>query len=155
YNLGAVGLLQAVRQARGQQKTARGALLPNIFGDLTGATEKVNLAAFGITQVGNFQLPTTVVAPFNLVDLRAKLSQTVFDLTAWHNYRAATESARASELTSEDSRDLVVLAVAGAYLQAVAARARVASARAQIETANALFQQASERRAVGLVAQVD
>src|SRR5262245_39857313 len=81
YNLGLWGIVQAVRQARGQQKTARGALLPNITGDLTGAAEKVNLAAFGITQVGNFPLPATVVGPFSLVDLRAKLSQTVFDLT--------------------------------------------------------------------------
>src|SRR5215471_18377500 len=46
YNLGAVGIAQAVRQARGQQKTARGALLPNNDAALTGATEKVNLAAF-------------------------------------------------------------------------------------------------------------
>src|SRR5204862_521908 len=43
----------------------------------------------------------------------------------------------------------------GSSLQALAARARVDSNRAQLETANALLQQARQRRAVGLVAQVD
>jgi outer membrane protein TolC len=48
-----------------------------------------------------------------------------------------------------------VLAVGGAYLQALASRARVDSARAQLETANVLYQQNVQRRGVGLVAQVD
>jgi len=79
----------------------------------------------------------------------------VFDLTAWNNYRATSETLRASELSAEDAHNLVVLGVAGTYLQAVAARARVAAARAQLTTATVLLQQAQERRAVGLVAQVD
>ena len=49
----------------------------------------------------------------------------------------------------------MILAVGGAYLQVVAARARVAAARAQLETANALYKQTEQRRNVGLVAQVD
>jgi outer membrane protein TolC len=47
------------------------------------------------------------------------------------------------------------LAVGGAYLQVIAAQARVESARAQLETANALYQQTSQQRGVGLVAQID
>src|SRR5277367_339337 len=35
YNLGAVGLAQAIRQAHGQTRVARSALLPNLNGDLT------------------------------------------------------------------------------------------------------------------------
>jgi len=45
--------------------------------------------------------------------------------------------------------------VGGSYLQAVAAKARVASARAQLDTATALYQQAAQQRAVGLLAQTD
>jgi outer membrane protein TolC len=48
-----------------------------------------------------------------------------------------------------------VLAVGGAYLDVIAARARVESARAQLETANALFRQTTEQRSVGLLAQID
>jgi outer membrane protein TolC len=157
YNLGAVGIAQAVRQAHGETRVARSALLPNVNGNLSETVEQTNLEAFGLRF--HFPLPgisiPTVVGPFNYFDLRASLSQTVADLTAWNNYRSATENLRANRLSARDVRDLVVLAVGGAYLQAIAARARVESARAQLETARTLYQQTSEQRKVGLVAQID
>jgi outer membrane protein TolC len=157
YNLGAVGLSQAVRESHGQSRVARSALLPNLNSDLSEVVEQVNLKALGVrfqSPVPGLTIPS-VVGPFNYFDLRARLSQTVADLTAWNNYRASSEIVRANEFSSKDARDLVVLAVGGAYLQVITAQARVTSARAQLETANALLQQASERRAVGLVAQID
>ena len=146
-----------MRQARGQSRVARSALLPNLNGDLSEVAEQVNLRALGF----RFQSPLpgltipSVVGPFNYFDLRARLSQTVADLTALNNYRASLETVRANEFASKDARDLVALAVGGAYLQVIAAQARVTSARAQLETANATFQQSSDRRAVGLAAQID
>ena len=157
YNLGAIGLSQAVREAHGQSRVARSALLPNLNSDLSEVVEQVNLKALGVriaSPVPGISIPS-VVGPFNYFDLRARLSQTVADLTAWNNYRASIETVRANELLSKDARDLVVLAVGGAYVEVIAAQARVTSARAQLDTANALFQQASERRAVGLLAQID
>jgi outer membrane protein TolC len=157
YNLGAVGVAQAVRQAHGKTRVARSALLPNLTGDLAESVQQTNLAASGIrfkTSIPGFKFPT-IVGPYNFVDLRARLSQTVVDLTAWRNYKSADEIMRADQLSSQDSRDLVVLAVGGAYLEVLADKARVQSALAQLETANALYQQASQQRAVGIVAQVD
>jgi outer membrane protein TolC len=157
YNLGAVNLTALVQQARGQRRAARSSLLPTVVGDLTATREQVNLGAMGIrftSMIPGFSFPT-VVGPFNIVDLRARLSQSVLDLTAWNNYRAAKATVRADELSVEDARDLIVLAVGGAYLQTTTAAARVESARAQLETANALYQQNAQRQAVGLVAQVD
>jgi len=49
--------------------------------------------------------------------------------------------ARAGTLSAKDAEDLVVLAVGGAYLQTIAANARLESARAQLATATALYQQ--------------
>jgi outer membrane protein TolC len=157
YNLGTVGLSQAVLQAKGQARVARSALLPNLNGDVSEVLEQVDLRALGVrfnSPVPGLAIPP-VVGPFNYFDLRARLSQTVADLTARNNYRAAQETVRANEFASKDARDLVVLAVGGAYLQVIASQARVASARAQLDTANALFRQASDRRAVGLSAQID
>ena len=156
YNLGAVGLVQAVRQAHGQTRVARSVLLPNLTGDLAESVQKISLVASGIgtIKLPGFALPA-VVGPFNYVDLRARLSQTVVDLTAWKNYKAAEESLHADQLSSQDSRDLVVLAVGGTYLEVLADKARVQSALAQLDTANALYQQASQQRAVGIMAQVD
>jgi outer membrane protein TolC len=157
YNLGAIGLSQAVREAHGQSRVARSALLPNLNGNLSEVVEQVNIRALGIrlaSPAPGVSIPS-VVGPFNYFDLRATLSQTVADLTAWNNYRASLETVHANEFFSKDAHDLVVLAVGGAYVQVIAAQARVTSARAQLDTANALFQQASERRAVGVLAQID
>jgi outer membrane protein TolC len=157
YNLGAVGIAQAVRQAHGERRIARSALLPNLNGNLSETVEQLNLQVVGLrfqSPIPGFSVPS-VVGPFNYFDLRASLSQTVVDLTAWNNYRSATENLRANQLSGKDARDLVVLAVGGAYLQVIAAAARVQSAQAQLETANALLQQTSQQRAVGLVAQID
>jgi len=157
FNLGAVGLTQAVRQARGQAKVARSFLLPNLNGSLSETVQQTNLQALGVRldiPVPGFS-PPTVVGPFNFFDLRATLSQTVVDLTARNNYRAAKETVRANELALDDAGDLVVLAVGGSYLQVIAAKARVAAARAQLETANALYKQAAEQRAAGIVALPD
>jgi len=157
FNLGAVGLTQAVRQARGQTKIARSALLPNLNASLSETVQQTNLQALGV----HFDLPIpgfsppTIVGPFNYFDLRASLSQTVFDLTARNNYRATKELVRANELSVEDARDLIVLAVGGTYLQVIAARSRIDAARAQLTTAEALFKQTSEQRAAGVVAQTD
>jgi outer membrane protein TolC len=50
---------------------------------------------------------------------------------------------------------LVVLAVGGAYLQVIAANARLESTRAQLETANALYQQTMMQLQFGRAAQID
>jgi len=157
YNLSAVSMSAVLNQAHGQQTVARGALLPTINGEVTGTRQQTNLGALGVrfeSPIPGFSFPT-IVGPFNNIDLRARLSQTVLDLTALNNYRAAGATLRADQLMVEDTRDLIVLAVGGAYLQAVTAGVRAASAQAQLDTANALFRQNTERRQVGLVAQVD
>lgn len=157
FNLGAVGLTQAIQQARGQSKVVRSALLPNLNGSVTETVEQLNLQATGLhfsSPLPGFTVPT-VVGPFSFFDLRASLSQTVLDLTALNNYRSATEISRATESSAEDARDLVVLAVGGSYLQVIAAQARVEATRAQLETAKALFQQASQQRSAGIISQID
>ena len=154
YNLGAVGLAQAVRQAHGQTLVARSALLPNLTGDLAETVQQISLATSGVRSIPGVHVPA-VVGPFNYMDLRARVSQTVLDLTAWKNYKSANENLRANQFSSQDSRDLVVLAVGGAYLEVLAAKARVQSAFAQLDTANALYQQASQQRSAGVMAQVD
>jgi outer membrane protein TolC len=157
FNLGAVGLTEAVRQARGQSKVARSYLLPNLNASLNETVQQTNLRALGLhfdLPVAGFA-PPTIVGPFNYFDVRASLSQTVLDLTARNNYLAAKEIARANELLFDDARDLIVLAVGGTYLQVIAARSRIDAARAQLATAESLFKQTSEQRAAGVVAQID
>jgi outer membrane protein TolC len=157
YNLGVLSETQAVIQARGQSRSARSVLLPNITGYLSETVQQLSLTAIGFrfsSPTFGFSLPG-VIGPFNFFDLRATLNQTVFDRTALNNYRSSVETLRANELWAEDARNLVVLAVGGAYLQVIAAKSKVDSSMAQVETAQALYQQAAQRRAVGIIAQTD
>jgi outer membrane protein TolC len=161
FNLGEVGLTNAVAESRAERKIVRSALLPNVRGYLSETIQQINLAATGFSfdqQLGQLfpgvSIPA-VVGPFNYFDLRASLTQKVLDITAWKNYGSAKWIVRANEATAEDAEDLVALAVGGAYLQVVAAKARLDAERAQLETANALYQQALEQRSAGVIAQTD
>ena len=157
YNLGPIGLNEILHQARGQSRMSRSALLPNITGTVSESLEQINLRAAGLklnVPFAGFSLPT-IIGPFNVTDFRARLSQTIFDFTALNNYRSAEQILKADAFSVDDARDLTVLAVGGAYLQVIAAAARVDAARAQLDTANALYKQTADQRSVGLVAQID
>jgi len=155
YNLGAVGMAQSLLQARSQARAARSALLPNVRGDLQDTEETFNLRSIGFNfSAPGFTIPT-LVGPFNVMDIRGRVTQTLADFTALNNYRAAKEETLAGELSSKDAQDLIVLAVAGEYLQALAAGARLDSARAQLDTANALYGQTAQQLKFGKAAQID
>ena len=155
HNLGAVGSNLALLQARGQAHAARSALLPDIRADVNDIEETFNLRSIGFSfSVPNFSLPA-VVGPFNVLDLRARVSQSIADFTALNNYRSAREVARAGELSAKDAQDLVILAVAGAYLQVLAANARLDSAQAQLDTAKALFERTTQQLNFGRATKID
>jgi outer membrane protein TolC len=157
YNLSAVGFAQAMRQAHGQASVARSSLLPNITANASETFQTINLQAMGIrlnAPIPGFAFPA-VVGPFNYMDLRAKLTQTVANFTVLNNYRAAKESLHAEELSAQDARQLVVLAVGGVYLQVIAAQARVDSAQARVDTAKALLEQTQQQFQSGTVPQID
>jgi outer membrane protein TolC len=151
YNLGSTGLSNAAMQAHGQMRAARSSLLPNLNGSLREVDQQTNLATQGL------HIPSIpqIVGPYNYFDLRATLVQNIADLSALNNYRSAQENVKAAQMAAKDSRDLVVLAVGGAYLQVISAQARVESAKAQVQTAKALFEQMRQQREAGLNAQID
>ncbi len=107
YNLGATGLNLAVRQARGQTRTARSALMPNLSGNLRETAVQNDLAVAGIKVPripGLGTLIPTVTPPFNYFDLRATLTQTIADFTALNNSRSASEILKADEQYAQDAR---------------------------------------------------
>ena len=151
-NLGGISQSNSVLQAEGQRVVARSALLPNLNSSLTETLEQLNLASQGIRIPG---IPT-VVGPFNFFDARAvRLNQTVFDFVQLGNLRSAGQSVKAAQASAMDARDLIVLAVAGSYLQVVAAQARVVAQGAQVESSRSVYQQASDRLKAGLAARID
>ena len=155
FNLGETGATQAMRQAQGQRKVALSGLLPNVNGTVTENVQTTDLRAQGFRfNFPGFSIPA-VIGPFNYIDLRAHLSQSVLDIAAINNYRAASDVANANRYSAQDARELIVLAVGGAYLQTIAARARMTSEDAQLQSANAVFDQSKQQLGQGLIAKVD
>src|SRR2546425_7649322 len=152
HNLGTLLAEQRVSEAGGARWRALSDLLPDVRGRLSATREKVNLAAFG------FPLPAgipSLVGPFNVYDARVFAAQSIFDLHAINSARAETHNVAAARFDYKNARDIVVLVSANSYAQALAAFALVDAARAQLETAQALHQQAVDLKQGGLVAGID
>ncbi len=152
HNLGLLNAQEGLGRARGARWDALADLLPNISGHLSETRQVVNFAAFG------FPLPEgvpPVVGPFNVSDVRVRLSQSIFNLKDINDARAEKHNIVAAEYNVKSARDLVVLVAANMYLQALAASARSESAAAQVESADAIFRQATDMKANGLVAGID
>jgi outer membrane protein TolC len=96
-----------------------------------------------------------VVGPFGVEDARAYWSQKLFDWNAVEKLRASQKSLRASDYSYKNSRDLVILVVANAYLQVLSDRATVESQQAQLETSRALYQRALDQTKAGVAARID
>jgi len=146
YNLGLVESNQARADVRAERMRALSTLLPQISGRARQGFEAASLSEIGIrlpASVG-FRLPPTT-GNFAYQDARVALEQSVFNAGLRARYRAAQETEKASALSVSDSRDVVVLAVATAYLQVIASQARVETAKAQLATAGEFDQLTANR----------
>jgi outer membrane protein TolC len=157
-NLGVLTSSDSARASRAERLRALSDLLPSVSVDASETSTQINLAAFGfkfnVPPGSGFSFPT-VVGPFQYSQLLGNLSQSVWDPVARRNWHASQESERASNLSARDAREIVVLAVAGDYLQTIATDARVASQRAQVENAQAVYRQAEIRKEAGTNARID
>lgn len=150
-NLGLFLGEQGTRSAEAARLTARAGLLPNVSAGLLDSGQQTNLKALGF----NFPGINPIVGPFNVFDSRLYVSQAIFSLTSLHKARAGAEGLRAARLSYQDARDVVVLGVAGLYLQATAGRARIEAARAQFHTAQALYNRAVDLKSAGVAPGID
>jgi len=157
-NLGVLTADDTSRASRAQRLNALSNLLPSISVDASETSTQINLAAFGfkfnLPPGTGFSIPT-VVGPFQYSQLLGNLSQSIWDPVARRNWHASQESERASALSARDAREIVVLAVAGAYLQTIATDARVVSQRAQVDNSQAVYHQAEVRKEAGTNARID
>ena len=126
-------------------------LLPNVDAKGTEVSQQSSLAQFG------FRIPGVprVIGPFNYLDMRAYLNQSVFNWNYIQKERAATQNLKAADYTYQDARELVVLVVGNAYLQAIAGAARVETSEAQVKTADTLYQRSSDQLKAGVSPAID
>ena len=152
YNISVVDSGEDIRSARAERLRALRDLLPNITSKLSATGQQVDLAAFGFS---SFPGVPNVIGPFSVYDARAYLTQNVLDLGSRRTLPAREQDLKASDLTSADRREQVVLAVTGLYLQAIAGASRIVSAGAQVTTAQALLKNAQDRKDAGTSPAID
>src|SRR4051812_30899823 len=150
-NLGLLLVSDDTVSARGQRWKELSNLLPNLNASVSESVQTVSLAQFG------FKLPglPRVIGPFNYLDIRGSLNQSLFNFNFIEKERAATQNVKSAQFNYKDARELVVLAVGNAYLQALAGTARVETAEAQVKTAQALYTKASDQQRAGVSPAID
>lgn len=136
---------------RGQRWKELANLLPNFNASIAENVQTVSLAQFG------FKIPgvSIVVGPFNYLDARASGTQSLFNWNYIEKERAAAQNIKQAQYSYKDARELVVLVVGNAYLQAIAGAARVDAADAQVRTAQALYDKAVDQQRAGLTPAID
>jgi outer membrane protein TolC len=155
-NLGLLISDDAQLSAHGQLWRARSPLLPDFSARVSENAQKINLAAEGFSKIaGRFPGFPLLVGPFGYFDARLSFSQTLLDLNLLASERSSRQNAAAVKLSYQDMREAVVLVVGATYLQTIAAAARVDTADAQVQSAQALYNQALDMRNVGISAGID
>ncbi len=155
HNLGLLLSQAETRAARGQRWQELSALLPQVTAGPYAAESKINIDELGFSGLAALFHLSPSVGPFSYFDARAAVSQTLFDWKSINAARAASENVKSADYTLVDARDLVILTVGYVYFQAVADEARIATDEAQVQSAQALFNQATDQVNAGTAADID
>jgi outer membrane protein TolC len=151
YNLGLIFSQQGTQAARASRIRALSDLLPHINAHAVESVQQINLAAYGIPAPAG---TPSVIGPFSVFDTRALLTQDL-EFKSLYSKRAADQNLKAAHFSYQNTRDLVVLVVGSSYLQALADASRVDSINAQVQTAQALYDQAVNLKNAGMTAGID
>ena len=150
-NLGLILQTTNEQSAHGQQLEQLQALLPTVTGDASIEVEQIDLAAFGL----KFPGLNPIVGPFQVIDFRAYLTQSLVDVPSLEKYLAARHDFKAAQLSAQDARDEVVLTVGNAYLLCLADQARIDAVNAELATSKVSLDQAVAAHDAGTSPRLD
>ena len=157
-NLGLLLTGEGIPSARGQWWKQLSELLPNVTTSTSFSDQQINLRTVGFNVAAFSALGVNInpiAGPFGVFDTRAYVTQSIFNWQAIQQTRSSAQQVKAAQYSYKDARELVVFAVASAYLQTIADASRVDTAIAQRETAQALYQQATDQLKAGTTAAID
>ncbi len=155
YNLGLVESDQDVRAARAERLRGLNALLPDIWGNVSGTRRQLNLATAGLTlSIPGVSVPT-VVGPFGVADARVYATQQIFNWSDITHWKSTAASEQAATFANRSDREVVILVAGNAYLTVISDRASVDTTRAQVATAQALHDRAVDQNKSGVIAEID
>lgn len=141
-------------QAAARITQSRSELLPSISGYAAENGRSYNSATFGITFPG-FDANGEVVGPVNIFDVRAKITETLFDFGALQRIKGARTTARAYGATAANEAELSAQNAANAYLRAQRADAQLGARVADSVLADSLLAIAHEELRAGVGVALD
>lgn len=127
------------------------ALLPRVRVQSYANLQNRNLSAFGLSFPG---VPA-VVGPFSNYDFRLYAQQNIVDLQSYRGLKASERALDAGKMDYQDARDLIIRAVAGLYLNAQSAAARVDAAQSRVTDSDVLYKLAKDKHDAGTATGVD
>ncbi|MBO0862114.1 MAG: TolC family protein [Chloracidobacterium sp.] len=141
-------------EATGAKIQALAALMPNVTGSASQASNTVNLASQGLTPE-IFPIPTPFLGPFNSFDARFQFAQSVFNLSSIRNFQSAHAGERLASLQEKLAREQVASLASLAYLNALRSQSDVGTAQANLNLAKSLLALANNQKNAGIATGVD
>ncbi|WP_419806427.1 TolC family protein [Terriglobus sp.] len=150
-NLGLILNASAVQNAGGTRLQQLQSLLPTVTGNANYTVQQINLAAYGL----NFPGFNPIVGPFQTLDFRAYLSQSLLNLQSIDRYLASKHNLTGAKLSAEDARNMVVLTVGNAYLLCIADASRITAEEAILAQTKVSLDQATAAHEAGTSPRLD
>lgn len=141
-------------QSVAQVTQARSDLLPNVSAYAQEHGVTINTATFGFALPG-LDPGGQLLGPVNTIDVRGKLSQTIFDWAALSRVRSAKSTAVASNATASDVAEQAAVTASLAYLRAQRADAQLAAREADSVLADSLLGIANDQLSAGVGVALD
>jgi outer membrane protein TolC len=151
-NLGVLLAGSRVEEAEGtRERRLSAALLPRVTAQTYANVQNRNLRAFGLSVAG---IPG-VVGPFSNYDFRVYAQQNIVDLQSFRSLKASDRALDAGRMDLKDARDLIVRSIAGLYLNAQSAAARLDAAQSRVRDSTTLLKLATDKHDAGTATGVD
>jgi len=139
-------------EAEQDKNISRSNLLPNANLQVSDSARRQNIeTGFGQKIPG---IPEHS-GPFQVFNAGVAVGSPIFDLTLWRRYQAAKELAGAQKLTSDSTREQVILLVVSQYIGTLRAVANVTASQSRVELAQALYDQAADLQKEGVGTGID
>lgn len=154
-------------EAAGRRVTARSAFLPHLSGVVSQSRRQSNLAAQGFdfgsdtgnnsgaAQAAGIDLNFPTLITYNTFDARAQLRQTLFDYSAWQDYKSARIGEKLADAQLAVAREQVATQAELDYVAVLATREAVTAAQADLHQAGQLLRLARDQAHVGVATGVD
>ena len=143
-----------VDEAEGtRERRLSAALLPRVNAQTYANVQNRDLRAFGLSLPG-IPIPN-VVGPFSNYDFRIYAQQNIVALESYRGLKASERALDAGRMDLQDARDLIVCSIAGLYLNAQSAAARVEAAQSRVTDSSTLLKLAKDKHDAGTATGVD